>query len=113
MTLVTSGAADDEIVSRIKRQPVESSNVASVGYSTSLRALEIEFTRGAIYRFLDVPVGVYQAFLASDSKGHFIAEQIRGHYRFVRVRPVRRSNSPKRRPPNESQAQRGFVVPQL
>ncbi len=78
----------DEVArSRIKREPVTSSNVASVGYSRQLRALEIEFTRGAVYRFLDVPSAVHRGLIASPSKGRFIAEQIRGKYRFVRVRP--------------------------
>ena len=63
-----------------------STNVASVGYSRHLRALEIEFTRGAIYRFLDVPPKVHQGLIAAESKGRFIAENIRGKYRFVRVR---------------------------
>ena len=38
------------IVSRIKRVPVESTALATVGYSKRLRALEIEFRNGAIYR---------------------------------------------------------------
>ncbi len=79
--------------SRIKRTPVTSSNVASVGYSRHLRALEIEFTRGAVYRFLEVPPSVYRGLIASDSKGHFIAENIRGKYRFIRVRPKRSSQT--------------------
>lgn len=75
--------------SRIKREPVTSSNVASIGYSRHLHALEIEFTRGAIYRFLEVPPKVHRDLLAAESKGHFIAEKIRGKYRFVRVRASR------------------------
>lgn len=78
--------ADEEIVSRIKRGSVASSNVASIGYSKKLHALEIEFSRGAIYRFLDVPRGVYRELLAADSKGHFFAMHIRGKYRYVHVR---------------------------
>jgi hypothetical protein len=80
---------NDIIRSRIKRASVSSSNVASIGYSRHLRALEIEFTRGAIYRFLEVPPDVYRGLIAADSKGHFIAEKIRGKYRFVRVRARR------------------------
>ena len=78
---------NETVVSRIKREPVISTNVASVGYSRNLHALEIEFVRGAVYRFLDVPQKVYRQLLASDSKGHFIAENLRGKYDFVRVRP--------------------------
>jgi hypothetical protein len=81
-------------LSRIKRQPVASSNVASIGYSRSLHALEIEFTRGAIYRFYEVPREVYRELLTADSKGHFIAEKLRGKYRFTRVRASRRASSP-------------------
>jgi hypothetical protein len=78
---------NETVVSRIKREPVVSTNVASVGYSRRLHALEIEFVRGAVYRFLNVPQKLYRRLLASDSKGHFIAENLRGKYDFVRVRP--------------------------
>jgi hypothetical protein len=73
--------------SRIPRVGVQSSNVASVGYSRHLQVLEIEFTRGAIYRFLNVRPIVYRELLAAQSKGHFIAEYIRDQYAFVRIRP--------------------------
>ena len=89
-----SAAPDEAIISRIKREPVLSSNVASVGYSKKLHALEIEFTRGAIYRFLDVPREVYRDLMQTSSKGHFINENIRGQFRFVRVRPVHPLGSP-------------------
>ena len=68
---------DAAVVSRIKRTPGGSSNVASVGDSRHLRALEIEFVRGAVDRFLNVPAGVDRELLASESKGHFIAENLR------------------------------------
>ena len=80
---------DGVVPSRIKRTPVVSSNVASIGYGRHLHALEIEFLRGAVYRFLNVPAGVYRDLLASESKGRFIAEHLRGKYEFVRVRPRR------------------------
>lgn len=88
-TAMVAATPDEAVRSRIKREAVTSTNVASVGYSRHLRALEIEFTRGAIYRFLDVPSNVYRGLLAAESKGHFIAENIRGKYRFVRVRGPR------------------------
>ena len=64
-------------------------NVASVGYSRQLHVLEIEFVRGAVYRFLDVQPRLYRQLLAADSKGRFIAENLRGKYRFVRIWPGR------------------------
>jgi len=77
------------VLSRIPRVKVQSSNVASVGYSRHLQALEIEFTRGAVYRFLEVRPIVYRQLLAAQSKGHFIAEYINGKYFFLRMRPTR------------------------
>jgi hypothetical protein len=87
-----AAASDGGIVSRIRREPVVSSNVASIGYSRHLRALEIEFTRGAVYRFLDVPKRVYRELMESSSKGHFIAENLRDHYQFIRVRSGKTPN---------------------
>ncbi len=84
---------DDEVVSRIKRETVASTNVASVGYSEHLHALEIEFSRGAIYRFLGVPHRIYRELMQTSSKGHFINQNIRGHYRFVHVRAPSRSQT--------------------
>lgn len=86
-------APQEAVLSRIKREPVASTNVASIGYSRHLRTLEIEFVRGAIYRFLEVPPNVYQALMAADSKGRFITENIRGKFQFLRVRPRRSSAS--------------------
>lgn len=80
-------AEDDTIVSRIPRQPVESSAVAAVGYSKRLHALEIEFRNGAIYRYLDVPISVYRELVAAPSKARYYDETIRHHYHSVHVRP--------------------------
>lgn len=74
------------IVSRIKRQPVESTALATVGYSRKLRALEIEFRNGAIYRYLDVEPGVYVALLEAPSKARFYDVNIRRKYRSLHVR---------------------------
>jgi|GEM_PF-278155 len=86
-TRISLAEPNELLVSHIKREPVVSTNVASIGYSRQLHALEIEFVRGAIYRFLDVPPNLYRQLLASDSKGHFIAKNLCGEYDFVRVRP--------------------------
>jgi hypothetical protein len=74
------------IVSRIKRVPVDSSAIATVGYSKSIRALEIEFRNGAIYRYLDVSQKVYEALLSAHSKARFYDDNIRHQYRSLHVR---------------------------
>jgi hypothetical protein len=74
------------IVSRIKRIPVESSALAKVGYSKRLRALEVEFRNGAIYRYLQVEPRLYKALINAPSKTRFYDYNIRGKYRFLHVR---------------------------
>jgi len=75
------------IVSHIKRVPVESTALAAVGYSKKLRALEIEFRNGAIYRYLDVAPEIYEALLNAQSKARFYDDNIRHKYRSLHVRP--------------------------
>lgn len=94
--LAPAGARPNEqrepaaIISRIPRQPVQSTAIAAVGYSKRLHALEIEFVNGATYRYLDVPGSVYRNLMAADSKARFYHQNIRGKYRSVHVRPPRK-----------------------
>jgi hypothetical protein len=74
------------IVSRIRRIPVQSTAIAAAGYSKRLRALEIEFRNGAIYRYLEVEPAVYDALLKAPSKARFYDENIRHKYRSLHVR---------------------------
>jgi KTSC domain-containing protein len=90
---VTAVAADPpaapdarSITSRIKREAVQSSAIASVGYSRRLHALEIEFRNGAIYRYLHVEPKVYRDLMIAPSKARFYDEHIRRKYRSLHVR---------------------------
>ena len=74
------------IISHIKREAVQSTALASVGYSKRLHALEIEFRNGAIYRYLDVDASVYHDLMNAPSKARFYDENIRGKYQRLRVR---------------------------
>jgi hypothetical protein len=75
------------IVSHIKREPVESTAIASVGYSKRLHALEIEFRNGAIYRYLEVEPSVHRDLMNAKSKARFYDDNIRKKYRSLHVRP--------------------------
>ena len=77
------------IVSRIKRAPVQSSALATVGYSRRLRALEIEFRNGAIYRYFDVSPSIYRALLDAPSKARFYDHNIRHKFPSAHVRRPR------------------------
>ena len=74
------------IISRIKRVPIESRAIAAIGYSKRLRALEIEFRNGAIYRYLDVPRSLHRELMNAPSKARFYHQNVRGKYRVLHVR---------------------------
>jgi len=75
------------VISRIPRQPVESTAIAKIGYSKRRHILEIEFVNGAVYRYLDVPVTVYHDLMSAESKARFYDSNVKRHYRSVLVRP--------------------------
>ena len=73
----------------MKRSAVDSSMMASVGYSATQRLLEIEFQTGDVYQHLDVPLAVYRALLAAPSKGRFFHTYLDGAYRHQQLAPAR------------------------
>ena len=75
------------ITSHIPRQSVTSRGIVAIGYSHRRQILEIEFTNGAIYRYLEVPASVHRELMSRDSKARFYDENIRGQYHSVHVRP--------------------------
>ena len=79
-------APPDKIVSRIPREPVGSSAIASVGYSKRRQFLEIEFVNGAVYRYFSVPRSVYHKLMAAQSKARYYHENIRGNFKSLRIR---------------------------
>ncbi|MBN2747787.1 MAG: KTSC domain-containing protein [Bacteroidales bacterium] len=66
--------------SRIKRIPVASSNIASVGYNKASQILEIEFHYGVIYQFIDVPEKVYVELMNSPSPGAYFLNEIKSRF---------------------------------
>lgn len=64
------------------RQPVTSSSINSIGYLPEQQTLEVEFVRGTIYQYFDVPPVAHQLFLAAESKGIFFNRHIRGHFSY-------------------------------
>ena len=74
------------IISHIKRKAVQSTALASVGYSRRLHALEIEFRNGAVYRYLNVAPAIYHDLMIAPSKARFYDEKIRRRYRSLHVR---------------------------
>lgn len=69
----------------MKRKSVESSNIKSIGYNESKRFLEIEFSRGDIYQYLDVPVKEYINLINAESIGKYFWTHIRNIYGYKRI----------------------------
>jgi hypothetical protein len=70
----------------VRRQPVDSSSLASVGYDAATRTLEVEFRSGWIYRYHEVGADMFERLMKAESKGRFMNAYIRSAYRFTRVR---------------------------
>lgn len=69
----------------ITRNPVQSSNVMSVGYDESSQTLEVEYKDGSVYQYYNVPASVYAELLATSSVGKFIHQYIKNAYPFARI----------------------------
>lgn len=63
----------------------ESSNIAGFGYSDNNRILTVEFKNGGRYEYFDVPSQVFEAMKAASSKGQYLAQSIKAHFRYARV----------------------------
>ena len=69
------------------RTPVSSSNLASVGYDSSSRTLEVEFLNGTIYQYANVPTDRHVGLLKASSKGDYFNFYIKeGGYSYTQVR---------------------------
>ena len=69
----------------MKRQSVESSNLASIGYDAENEILEVEFKHGGIYQYFNVPVNVYDELMNAESHGVYFSANIRNDYEFQKI----------------------------
>jgi hypothetical protein len=69
----------------MERSPVQSSNVAEVGYDPASMTLEVLFHNGSIYRYFDVPQAVYSELMSAASVGAYLNSQIKNQYRYARM----------------------------
>ncbi|MEB2787274.1 KTSC domain-containing protein [Algoriphagus persicinus] len=69
----------------MKRQSVESSNLASIGYDAENEILEVEFNHGGVYQYFDVPEYVYEELMSADSHGVYFSANIRNDYEYEKM----------------------------
>ena len=56
----------------MERGSVKSSMIKSLGYDASSFLLEVEFTNGRVYQYLDVPSDVYSSVVDSDFRRQIV-----------------------------------------
>jgi hypothetical protein len=69
----------------MKRTPVDSTSVVSVGYDPMNAALEIEFQGGRVYRYLHVPAAAHRLLWRAASIGEYVNTVIKPRFEAVRV----------------------------
>jgi hypothetical protein len=69
----------------MRREPVESSAIRSVGYDRATATLEIEFHTDKVYRYFAVPHAVHEGLVGAESPGAYFNEKIRDRYPEERV----------------------------
>jgi hypothetical protein len=70
----------------MKRENVDSSMLASIGYDAKKKILEVEFNHGGIYEYYDVKKKVYKELMEADSHGRYFLYNVRDDYDYSRLR---------------------------
>lgn len=70
----------------MRRKPVDSSNLKSVGYSPTKKVLEIGFKSGSTYRYDNVPKSEHLGLMAAASHGKYHHKNIRTVYPYTRIK---------------------------
>jgi hypothetical protein len=65
---------------------MDSSVFTSAAYDCAKHVLHLKFHGGDVYCYLEFPPDHYDEFLAAESKGEYFAHNIRGKFRYERVR---------------------------
>ena len=67
------------------RESVISSDLAEIGYDSANQILEVQFKRGEVYQYFDVPEYQYNSLKDADSKGKYFSQNIKNTYRYTRI----------------------------
>ncbi len=67
----------------MKMIPVNSSDLASVGYEFG--KLYIHFHSGGTYVYFDVPIFIYENLMGASSHGKYFHSHIKNAYRYQRI----------------------------
>ncbi len=62
----------------------ESSTIAGFEYDEKTQVLTVEFAKSGRYNYYDVPKALFEQMTVAPSKGQFLAQNIKGTYRYAR-----------------------------
>ena len=63
----------------------ESSNIVQFGYDAERCVLAVMFKSGGQYEYYDVPQNVFEQMQAAPSRGQYLAQCIKGRFRYART----------------------------
>lgn len=68
------------------RQPLQSSNIASVGFDSESNTMEVEFHNGQIHHYHDVSGETHQRLINHPSPGAFLHASVKNRFRSTKVK---------------------------
>lgn len=63
----------------------ESTSIARFTYEESAKILKVEFKNGGLYHYFDIPQTLFEEMKLASSQGQYLAQNIKGHYRYARA----------------------------
>jgi len=75
----------------ITMHPVDATQLVSAGYDGDTETLYIEFKGGIVYKYLEVPLNVFNNLKNSSSPGRFFVSSIRQFYDYSRTNLIVRN----------------------
>jgi len=69
----------------MERTTVSSSNVSSIGYDSDSETLEVEFVRGGIYQYFDVPENVFNELINASSVGSYLNQNVKNSIQYSQI----------------------------
>ena len=69
----------------MEREPVNSSNLVSVGYDPASETLEIEFRESGVYEYYNVPQFMFERMMEAGSIGTFFNSEIKNSYAWAKL----------------------------
>jgi len=78
---LTPNQTDVSNTIRIVREPVHSTAFRSIGYDPYTQTMEIEFYRGGVFRYFEVPSDIYSELMKAEAKGEYYRANIASRFR--------------------------------